>query len=81
MSVVYLEIMCSVLKKDCRILKEKSYAESDYGVILKGVKSDRPVDVLNEIKHLENRYLINTGRSNKIIRFAKLSDMKAYSDR
>lgn len=51
-SVLYLEIMCSVLKKKCRIMKERKDMESDYGVILKGVKSSKPTDVFNEIRHL-----------------------------
>lgn len=33
-------------------MKERKDLESDYGVILKRVKSTKPMSVLNEIKHL-----------------------------
>lgn len=46
-SVLYLEIMSSVLKKKCRIMKDARDMEADYGVILKGVRSTKPADVFN----------------------------------
>jgi hypothetical protein len=61
-------------------MKDCTEMESDYGVILKGVKSTKPTDVFNEIKHLEAKYFACTGKYNRITRFAKLSDMKAFSD-
>jgi hypothetical protein len=51
-SVLYLEIMCSLLKKKCRIMSDKQINESDYGVIYKDVQSSKPIEIYNEIKVL-----------------------------
>ena len=49
-SVLYLEIMSSLLKKKCRVMKNKQCSESDYGVIFKNVSSSKPMDIYNEIR-------------------------------